>query len=65
VSITLAIIGRGDGIAAQLGWAYVGLRVIHSLIQVTINKVTLRFIVFALSSFVLMALVALATMSLF
>ena len=65
VAITLAIIGRGDGIAAQLGWAYVALRVVHSLIQATINKVTLRFLVFALSSFVLMALVALAFMNLF
>jgi hypothetical protein len=65
VAITLAIIGRGDGIAAQLGWAYVGLRVVHSLIQATVNKVTLRFLVFAISSFVLMALVALAIMNLF
>jgi hypothetical protein len=58
VAIVLAIIGEGDGINAQLGWAYVALRVIHSIIQATINKVQLRFMVFALSSFVLMALVA-------
>jgi hypothetical protein len=65
VAIVLAIIGRGDGLAAQLGWAYVALRVVHSLIQATINKVSLRFLVFALSSFVLMALVALAIMQVF
>ncbi|MCW1431332.1 MAPEG family protein [Novosphingobium sp. JCM 18896] len=65
VAITLAIIGKGDGLALQLAWAYVALRVIHSLIQVLINKVKLRFLVFALSSFVLMALVALAIMNLF
>jgi hypothetical protein len=65
VAITLAIVGRGDGLAAQLGWIYVALRVLHSLIQATINRVTLRFLVFALSSFVLMALVALAIMNLF
>ncbi|MBW8754670.1 MAG: MAPEG family protein [Sphingomonadales bacterium] len=65
VAIVLAIIGRGDGLAAQLGWVYVALRVIHSLIQVTVNKVTLRFLVFALSSFCLMALVALAIVQLF
>jgi hypothetical protein len=58
VAIVLAIIGEGDGLNAQLGWAYVALRVIHSIIQATINKVQLRFMVFALSSFVLMALVA-------
>ena len=65
VAIVLAIIGKGDGLAAQLAWVYVALRVAHSLIQATVNKVTLRFLVFALSSFVLMALVALAIMQLF
>jgi hypothetical protein len=65
VAIVLAIIGRGDGIAAQLGWLYVGLRVVHSVIQATVNKVKLRFLIFALSSFCLMALVALAIMQIF
>ena len=58
VAIVLAIIGQGDGLNAQLGWAYVALRVIHSIIQATVNKVQLRFLVFALSSLCLMALVA-------
>lgn len=65
VAIVLAIIGKGDGLSAQLGWIYVALRVIHSLIQATINKVKLRFTIFALSSFCLMALVALAIMETF
>jgi len=65
VSIVLAIIGKGDGLAAQLAWVYVALRVLHSLIQATVNKVKLRFLIFALSSFVLMAIVALAIMQLF
>ena len=65
VAIVLAIIGEGDGLNAQLGWAYVALRVIHSIIQATINKVQLRFMVFALSSFVLMALVARTAMVMF
>lgn len=65
VALVLAVIGKGDGLAAQLGWVYVGLRVIHSLIQATINKVSLRFLVFALSSFCLMALVALAIAQIF
>ena len=62
VAITLAIVGAGDGINAQLAWAYVGLRIAHSLIQATVNKVKLRFLVFAISSFVLMALVFRAAM---
>ena len=57
--------GEGVGLNAQLGWIYVALRVLHSLIQATVNRVKLRFLVFALSSFVLMALVALAVMQLF
>jgi hypothetical protein len=58
VAIVLAMVGGGDGLNAQLGWAYVALRVAHSLVQATVNKVMLRFAIFALSSFVLMALVA-------
>ena len=65
VAIVLAIIGEGDGLNAQIAWAYVALRVVHSLIQATINKVQLRFMVFALSSIVLMALVARAAMAMF
>lgn len=63
VAIVLAVIGAGDGLNAQLGWAYVLLRVIHSLIQAIVNRVMLRFWVFALSSFVLMALVGRAAIA--
>jgi hypothetical protein len=65
VAIVLAIVGQGDGFNAQLGWAYVALRVIHSLIQATVNKATVRFIVFALSSLVLVVLVVRAAIALF
>jgi len=46
--------GRVDQTAVWLAWAYVMLRIVHSLIQCTSNKVTLRFTVFALSTLVLM-----------
>lgn len=62
IAIVLAIVGAGDGLNAQLGWAYVALRVVHSLIQATVNKVKLRFLVFAISSIVLMVLVFRAAM---
>jgi hypothetical protein len=65
VAIVLAIIGAGDGLNAQLAWGYVALRVVHSLVQATINKVSLRFVLFALSSVVLMVLVARAVMVMF
>ena len=56
VAIVLAVTGQGDGLNATLGWAYVALRVLHSLVQVTVNRVMIRFVLFALSSLVLMAL---------
>jgi hypothetical protein len=47
-----------DGLAISLAWGYVGLRVLHSLVQATVNLVVLRFAVFALASLVLIALCA-------
>jgi hypothetical protein len=40
-------------------WGYVGLRVLHSFIQVTAGKVMLRFAVFSLSTLILIAMVVL------
>ena len=34
---------RGDGFNTILAWAYVGLRVAHSIVQATINRVIIRF----------------------
>jgi hypothetical protein len=65
VAIVLAIVGQGDGLNAALGWAYVGLRIIHSLIHATVNRVMVRFFVFALSSLVLVALVIHAAIAVF
>jgi hypothetical protein len=65
MAIVLAILGQGDGTNAVLGWVYVALRVIHSLIQATVNKVTLRFAVFVASSLVLAALIARAALAVF
>ena len=56
-ALTLAVIGHGDGMNALLAWIYVGLRIAHSLVQATANKVIARFVLFALSSLVLIALV--------
>ena len=56
IAITLALLGRDHGLELILAWAYVGLRVIHSLVQALINKIELRFAVFTLSSLVLVAM---------
>ncbi len=57
VSIVLAMIGQGNGMNATIAWAYVFLRVAHSLLQILWNRVAIRFAAFALSSLALMALV--------
>lgn len=48
--------GTADAINLNLAWAYVALRIVHSLVQNTGNVVMMRFGVFALSSLVLIAL---------
>ena len=65
IALMLAITGQGDGLNAWLGWAYVGVRVIHSLVQATVNKVTLRFSIFVLSSLILIALIIHAAIAVF
>ena len=65
IAITLAIIGQGDGINSQIAWVYVGLRVLHSLVQAIFNKIIVRFAIFVLSSLALIALILHAAMALF
>lgn len=65
VALLLALIGWGDGMNALLAWIYVGLRIIHSIVQVTANPVMVRFVLFALSSLTLMALIFHATIAVF
>ena len=56
VALSLAVIGHGSGVNATLAWAYVGLRVAHSVLQALWNNINARFSLFALSAFTLMAL---------
>ncbi len=65
VALVLAMIGQGDGFNATIAWAYVGLRIVHSLVQVLSNRVIVRFGIFVLSSIALIMLVAHAAMALF
>jgi hypothetical protein len=52
----LQLSGQTDATNVALAWAYVALRIVHSLVQGTINRVAIRFLVFALSSLVLIVL---------
>jgi hypothetical protein len=56
IALTLALMGFGGGINYWLAWGYVGLRILHSLIQATVNIVTIRFTVFTLASLCLLGL---------
>ena len=60
VAISLALLDRGDGWPLALAWIYVGLRVVHSLVQALWNRIEVRFAVFALSSIALGAMIAIA-----
>lgn len=52
----LALAGAGTGINVMLAWAYVGLRIVHSIWQATVNKVPVRFLLFILSTLCLIVL---------
>jgi len=53
----VALTGTGDvWLNVWLAWAYVGLRIVHSLIQTLWNNVMVRFSVFVLSTLCLLAL---------
>ena len=56
IVFALILMGFDAAINVYLAWAYVGLRVIHSLIQATVNIVIYRFAVFTLGSICLFAL---------
>jgi len=54
--IILGVIGQGEGLNLQLAWAYVILRIVHSIVQATWNRVAVRFTLFCLSTVALLAL---------
>ena len=52
------LVGVSDPLNIWLAWGYVGLRIVHSLIQIVARKVMLRFQVFVLASLMLMIIAA-------
>ena len=56
LALSLALLGEGNGINLAFAWLYVVLRVIHSLFQGLVNKIEIRFLLFALSNIPLFAL---------
>ncbi|HKQ13615.1 MAG TPA: MAPEG family protein [Steroidobacteraceae bacterium] len=59
------LVGVVDPLNIGLAWAYVALRIAHSLIQCTWNFVPVRFMVFSLSSLTLMVIAVRNVLALF
>lgn len=52
----LALSGAGVGTNVTLAWAYVGLRIVHSLWQALVNVTAVRFLIFLASTICLFML---------
>lgn len=60
IAISLALLSVDSPMAVGLAWAYVVLRVAHSLVQALVNKIEVRFLLFVLSNIPLFALTGIA-----
>jgi len=52
-ALAIQVAGHGDPLAVKLAWAFVALRMLHSLIQISVNIVLLRFTAFSSATLVL------------
>ncbi len=65
VALTLALLDADAGLNMGLAWLYVGLRVVHSLVQAIVNIIIIRFAIFMAASFVLLVMTIRAAMIIF
>ena len=56
IVLALAMMGMDQPINVWLAWGYVGFRIIHSLVQGTVNIVRIRLPIFLLATFCLLGL---------
>ncbi|MGR4891901.1 MAPEG family protein [Sphingopyxis sp. LARHCG72] len=63
VIVFLHLSGGSTDLTRGLAWAYVILRIVHSLWQARVNRVPIRFAIFGLSTFCLLALSLLAVIA--
>lgn len=63
LSISLVLLGIQSQTSLVFAWAYVLLRIGHSLVQALVNKIEIRFLLFALSNIPLFALTYIAVMA--
>ncbi|AWW74480.1 hypothetical protein CD351_08585 [Erythrobacter sp. KY5] len=62
VSLILAVVGAG-ALDVMLAWIYVGIRIVHSLWQILVNKIPVRILLFFASTTVLIILAIRALMA--
>jgi len=65
IAITLALLGQDQGLPLALAWGYVALRVAHSVFQAMINKIEIRFMLFSISSLMLIGMTVVAAVACF
>jgi len=71
IALTMMLLGQDSNsttigqVDVGLAWIYVGLRIVHSLVQCLGNNVARRFKVFVLSSFVLAVMTVRVAITLF
>lgn len=65
ICFSLQALGQAHEVNIGLAWAYVGLRVLHSLVQATVNVIMLRWVIFMIASLVLGALTFHAAITVF
>ena len=56
IAFALQLLEQTQEINIMLAWAYVAIRVVHSIVQATVNIIIVRFLIFSAGSLVLMAL---------
>jgi hypothetical protein len=56
VVLALCFVGQWGDVNVILAWLYVALRIVHSIVQATVNVIMLRFTVFMIASVVLLIL---------
>lgn len=58
--LSMALLGVQTQASLMLAWAYVVLRIVHSLVQALLNKIEVRFLLFVLSNVPLFVLTVMA-----
>ena len=54
--VILALVGEGSGINLTIAWAYVAIRMVHSIWQATVNIISVRIVLFTVSTLCLWVL---------